>query len=218
MNFPVPKKICVWYFAGYGTHRCSSRQISNGAKLKTHIRRWRVVKGSSQIQATCGTTHIPHGYLAWHSIFGSDPKSIYTAPRKPHWDVAIRVLKYIKGSPGQGLLLPSENNLTLTTYCDSNWGGCQTTRRSVSRCIVFFLVPLLSHGNKKKQTNVSTSSAKAEYRTMANTCLEIAWLRYRLQDLKVSCNLPAQLFCDNQATLHIAANPIFHECTQNTLI
>jgi len=41
-------------------------------------------------------------------------------PRKPHWDAAIRVLKYIKGSPGQGLLLPSENNLTLIAYCDSN--------------------------------------------------------------------------------------------------
>jgi len=53
-------------------------------------------------------------------------------PRKPHWDTAIRVLKYIKGSLGQGLLLPSENNLTLTAYCDSDWGGCQTTRRSVS--------------------------------------------------------------------------------------
>ena len=41
-------------------------------------------------------------------------------PHKPHWDAAIQVLKYIKGSPGQGLLLPSENNLTLTAYCDSD--------------------------------------------------------------------------------------------------
>jgi len=43
---------------------------------------------------------------------------------------------------------------------------------------------------------------------MVNTCLEIVWLRYMLQDLKVSCNLPAQLFYDNQAALHIAANPL----------
>jgi len=41
-------------------------------------------------------------------------------PQKPHWDVVIRVLKYIKGSLGQGLLLPSENNLILTAYCDSD--------------------------------------------------------------------------------------------------
>ena len=63
---------------------------------------------------------------------------------KPHWDAAIRVLKYIKGSPGQGLLLPSENNLTLTTYCDSDWGGCQTTRRSVSGYCIFLGSSIIS--------------------------------------------------------------------------
>ncbi|XP_068477328.1 uncharacterized mitochondrial protein AtMg00810-like [Phaseolus vulgaris] len=83
------------------------------------------------------------------------------APQKPHWDAAIRVLKYIKGSPGQGLLLPSENNLTLTTYCDSDWAGCQTTRRSVSGYCIFL------------GSNVLRSSAEAEYCAMVITCLEI---------------------------------------------
>ena len=32
-------------------------------------------------------------------------------PRKPHWEAALRVLRYIEGTPGQALLLPYENNL-----------------------------------------------------------------------------------------------------------
>ena len=98
--------------------------------------------------------------------------------------------------------------MPLTVYCDSDWGGCQTTQISVSGYCIFLGSSIISW-KSKKQTNVSRSSAEAEYRAMANTCLEIVSLRYLLQDLKVPCNLPAQLFCDNQAALHIAANPVF---------
>ena len=50
---------------------------------------------------------------------------------------------------------------------------------------------------------------------MANTCLELTWLRFILDDLKVPQETPVQLFCDNQAALHIAANPVFHERTKH---
>ena len=49
---------------------------------------------------------------------------------------------------------------------------------------------------------------------MANACLEITWLHYILQDLGVRRTKPTKLFCDNQAALHIAANPVFHERTK----
>ncbi|XP_017185679.1 uncharacterized mitochondrial protein AtMg00810-like [Malus domestica] len=53
-------------------------------------------------------------------------------PRKPHWDATLRILKYIKGTPGQGLLFPVSNNLELKAFCDSDWGGCRATKRSVT--------------------------------------------------------------------------------------
>ncbi|CAL8167398.1 unnamed protein product [Prunus armeniaca] len=117
-------------------------------------------------------------------------------PRRPHWDAAIRVLKYLKGTPGQ------------------DWGGCRATRRSVTGYCVFLGNSLISW-KSKKQTNVSRSSAEAEYRAMANTCLELTWLRFILQDLKVPQIAHAPLFCDNQSALYIAANPVFHERTKH---
>ena len=50
---------------------------------------------------------------------------------------------------------------------------------------------------------------------MTITCLELTWLRYILQDFKVSLSEPALLYCDNQAALHIAANLVFHERTKH---
>ena len=105
-------------------------------------------------------------------------------PRKPHWDATVRILRYIKGTPGQGLLFPASNNLSLKAFCDSDWGGYRATRRSVIGYCIFLGNSLVSW-KSKKQTNVSRSSAEAEYRVMANTYLELTWLRYILQDLKV---------------------------------
>ena len=100
------------------------------------------------------------------------------------------------------MLLPSENNLTLTAYCDSDWGGCQTTRRSVSGYCIFlgFLYYLMEVKKIDKRIKIISGS---RIRAMTNICLEIVWLRYLLLDLKVPCNLPTQLFCDNQATLQV---------------
>ena len=40
--------------------------------------------------------------------------------RKSHWEAALQVMRYIKGTPVQGFLLPSENNLRLQPYYESD--------------------------------------------------------------------------------------------------
>ena len=59
------------------------------------------------------------------------------------------------------------------------------------------------------------SSAEAEYRAMALTTCELIWLKQLLQELKFGNDGQMTLVCDNQATLHIASNPIFHERTKH---
>lgn len=45
---------------------------------------------------------------------------------------------------------------------------------------------------------------------MANTVVELTWLGYILQDLRVTVPALPQLFCDNLSALHMTINPVFH--------
>ncbi|BBG97329.1 wall-associated kinase 2 [Prunus dulcis] len=67
----------------------------------------------------------------------------------------------------------------------------------------------------KQQKTVSLSSAKVEYRCMVAACCELSWLRSLLKDLRILHRQSPLLYCDNKATLHIAANPVFHERTRH---
>jgi hypothetical protein len=103
-------------------------------------------------------------------------------PRQQHMAAALRVVRYLKGAPGQGLLLHSNTTLKLRAFCDSDWAGCPITRRSTTGYCVFLGDSLISWRTKRQKT-VSLSSAEAEYRAMAGTCCELTWLRYLLADL-----------------------------------
>ena len=90
-------------------------------------------------------------------------------PRQSHLDAAHKVLRYIKSSTGQGILLSFAGSMQLKAYCDADWARCKDTRRStIGYCI--FLGNSLKSWKTKKQTTVSRSSADAEYRSMATTC------------------------------------------------
>lgn len=135
-------------------------------------------------------------------------------PRKLHMEAALRVIRYLKGVPSQGLFFPLNNDLKLRAYCDSDWAGCSMTRRSTTRYCVF-LGPSFISWKSKHQKTVSLSSTEAEYRAMAKAYCEFSWVQYLLRDLGILQQEPAELYCDNRAALHIAANPVFHERTRH---
>ena len=135
------------------------------------------------------------------------------APKASHMEAATRVLRYLKGCAGKGLLLKSDCDLQLYAYCDSDWGACPITRRSLTGYFVTLGRSPISW-KTKKQTTVSRSSAEAEYRAMATVTSELIWIKSLLASLGMFIKAPIPLHCDNQAAIHIARNPVFHERTK----
>uniref|UniRef100_A0A3Q7H862 Reverse transcriptase Ty1/copia-type domain-containing protein n=1 Tax=Solanum lycopersicum TaxID=4081 RepID=A0A3Q7H862_SOLLC len=83
------------------------------------------------------------------------------SPKKTHWEAAIRLIKYLKGTVGQRVWLQSKPAGTLSCWCDSDWTACPNTRRSITRYVVNFEDSLVLWKSKKQQT-ISRSLAVSE--------------------------------------------------------
>lgn len=77
-----------------------------------------------------------------------------------HMEATLREVSYIKEAPSLGLFMPAENTNLLLAYCDSDWGSCIETTRSLIGYLVKFGGALISW-KLKKQAIVSRSSVEA---------------------------------------------------------
>ncbi|CAF2036991.1 BnaA09g06180D [Brassica napus] len=121
------------------------------------------------------------------------------APHVVHWEAALRVVRFLKGCPGQGILLRSDSNLELSVYVDADWSTCPLTRRSLSSYVVLLGGNPISWKTKKQKT-VSDSSAEAEYRAMAAATKEMKWIVPLMKELGVQVDKPVPFFCDRNET------------------
>ncbi|GAV86084.1 hypothetical protein CFOL_v3_29517 [Cephalotus follicularis] len=136
------------------------------------------------------------------------------APQKTHWDAAIRILRYLKSAHRKGLIYRPNQHMDLVAYSDADWAGLASDRRSTTGYCTFVGGNLVSW-RSKKQTTVARSSAEAEYRAMAHTTAELMWLRSLLLEMGLLVSKPIKMFCDNQAAIYIASNPVYHEPTKH---
>ena len=138
-------------------------------------------------------------------------------PQKEHWLAALKVVRYLKGTVGQGVLFRANTTLSLTGWCDADWGTCHTTRRSLTGWIIQFETSPITW-KTKKQDGVSLSSTEAEFRALKAITKEVIWLKELLRELGISHTDPVTICCDNKPAIHISANPVLHEQTKHMAI
>ncbi|GKE87784.1 ribonuclease H-like domain-containing protein [Tanacetum coccineum] len=147
-------------------------------------------------------------------------------PREPHLNAMKCVLRYLRGTTDLGLQLFRSTTSQLIAYSDTDWAGYPVTRRSTSRYCVFLGDNLLTWSSKRQDT-LSRSSAKAEYRGVANVRtkhieIDIHFVhdkvaaghvqvlhvpsRFQYEDIFTK-GLPYSLFADFRSSLSICKSP-----------
>jgi hypothetical protein len=71
-------------------------------------------------------------------------------PRSSHMDAAYHILRYLKSSPGRGLLYTKQGNLQVECYTDVDWAGSLDDRRSTSGYCTFVGGNLVAWRSKKQ--------------------------------------------------------------------
>jgi len=120
-----------------------------------------------------------------------------------HMDVVTRILRYLKSSPGKGLMFLKNNQLNVDGYTNTDWAGNVSDRKSTSGYFTFVRGNLVTWRTKKQKV-VALSSAEAEFRGMAKGLCELLWLRRLLTNIGFTPSFEMNLFCDNKAAIDIS--------------
>nr|KYP73997.1 Copia protein [Cajanus cajan] len=135
-------------------------------------------------------------------------------PKEVHLQATLRIVQYLKGTPGKGILFKRNRNVNLEAYTDVDYAGSIVDRRSTTGYCTFLGGNLVTW-KSEKQSVVARSSAEAEFRAMAQGICELLWLKIILEDLRIKSDEPMRLYCDNKSAISIAHNPMQHDRTKH---
>ena len=62
-------------------------------------------------------------------------------PHLPHYQAALHVLRYLKGSANRALFYPCHNDLKLHAFCDVDWVHARTLLTSLQGSVSFLALP-----------------------------------------------------------------------------
>lgn len=192
--------------------RSSDEEAATFAKKKLPYRR---VVGSIMYLAQCTRPDLAHavGTLSQH----------LERPSSAHWEAALHVLRYLRGTTKLGIVYSSSNSIVVsgqksferpTSRCDADWAGDPSTRRSTTGYI-FVLAGGAISWRSRLQPTVALSSTEAEYWAVTEAGQELVWLRNMMSVFGYTDPNPTVLQSDNMGAIHLTSKSIFHARTKH---
>ncbi|GKB15591.1 putative ribonuclease H-like domain-containing protein [Tanacetum coccineum] len=130
-----------------------------------------------------------------------------------HLHVVKRIFRYLKGEPKLAFWYPKDSPFDLEAYSDSDYAGASLYRKSTTEGCQFLRSRLISWQCKKK-TIVANSTTKAEYMAAASCCGQVLWIQNQMLDYGYNF-MNTKIFIDNESTIYIVKNPVFHSKTKH---
>lgn len=136
-------------------------------------------------------------------------------PGVPHWEAIKWILAYLAGTIDFGICYGGTGITNhLVGYSDSDFAGCEDTRRSTSG-LIFILNGGAISWTCHLQKPIALSTAEAEYYAAGHASKEIAWQRNLLEEIGFKQQEPTPLLCDNKSAIMMVHNPVFHARTKH---
>ena len=129
--------------------------------------------------------------------------------RTDHWDAAIRVVRYLKGTRLFRLELGGYNAIHPIGFSDSDWANCPSTSRSIGGYCFSLGSGMISWASHK-QSLASDSSCYAEYIALHDASNEVVFLRQLLEGLQMLRVQPSPIYCDSESARRLTEDQRWH--------
>eukprot|EP00253_Pinus_taeda_P021086 PITA_21086 len=135
-------------------------------------------------------------------------------PKEAHWQAAKRILKYVNGTKGFGILYSSSECFMLTGYTGSDWARSVDDRKNTSDYLFHMGSEAISWASKK-QPIVALSTVEAEYVAATAATCQVVWMRRMLRSLSQEQAKAIVIFCDDSSAIALSKNYVFHKRTKH---
>ena len=126
-----------------------------------------------------------------------------SAPLNADWNEVKRIFRYLKATKDVSLIIKNNGTAKVICYVDADWANDRTDRKSNSGCVIMFNGAAI-HWFSKKQTCTAPSSTEAEYVSLSDSCRELKWLMYLLDELGIKVDY--KVYEDNISTINMIRN------------